>query len=1068
MRYSLGLDIGIASVGWAVHNLDRKRIEDLGARAFNAAENPKNQSPLAEPRRLARGARRRLRRKRGRIRAARDLFIQYGLIAEQSRDSAFAVTNGKPCPWQIRAEALDRPLSGEEFARALLHIVKHRGFKSNRKTAKDTEEGKMLAGIARNQKIMAERGYRTAGEMYFRHEDFQLRKRNSHESYLNTIDRATLESEIVTLFQAQRDLGSDFANPELENGVLAVFRWQKPFATGDAVLRLVGPCTFLGKTEGEIRAPKCSYHAERFRLLQDINKLSYGVNGDRQRLTPEQRAEIEAAAYTLEKLTYAQVRKRLDLPEEARFVGLEYMRRPEKGAPREFSTKCEDATAFQVKGYHTIRKACEKAGLWEGVKDNHDLIDDLAFALTFYKTDEDISDCLRERGAPDAVTDAALACDTFTGVIHISTKAAKRIIPFLEEGLVYSDACERAGFDHSRPQDCERQTKLPLITRELVNNPVVHRSLCQARRVVNAVIARYGSPYSIHIEFARDVGRSREDRRDIKQRHDDNAQERERLREQFSETFGLVPNGTDLLKWRLYREQCGQCAYSQQPIDANRLCESGYAEIDHILPYSRSFDDGRSNKVLALTGENQNKRNRTPHEAFGHDQARWDRFEAWARATIKDPRKRDNLLRVNYDAEVEGEWKERHLNDTRYAARAFAKFLRENLVFADPDNKLPVICLSGLITATARRLWGLEKHRDESDLHHALDASVIAALLPHQVQLITEWAKVGETGQPYVDTETGEIMEGARPRLLQPWVSFRKEIIARLSADPVQAIAQLGLPAYDAALPLRPVIVSRLVRRRTVGQIHEETIRSIKRLDSEGWSTVRKPLAALDKNSLNCLVCEEADPKLYAAILSRMEQFGFDAKKAFAEPLHKPTNDGGSGPVVRSVKVWQRQNTGIELRGGIADNGDMVRTDVFRKGGKYYLVPVYVSHMVSGKLPDRAITAHKPEDEWPVIHDSYEFLFALYPYNLIWMEVGDRPGSLCYYRGTHRANGALNVSLTNGEKTGHEDIISLGARNATLIEKYEIDVLGDYRLAPKEKRSGLEDNSDLETGEAEG
>lgn len=41
MRYSIGLDLGIASVGWAVINLDKNRIEDLNSRMFDVAENPK-------------------------------------------------------------------------------------------------------------------------------------------------------------------------------------------------------------------------------------------------------------------------------------------------------------------------------------------------------------------------------------------------------------------------------------------------------------------------------------------------------------------------------------------------------------------------------------------------------------------------------------------------------------------------------------------------------------------------------------------------------------------------------------------------------------------------------------------------------------------------------------------------------------------------------------------------------------------------------------------------------------------------------------------------------------------
>lgn len=58
-KYVLGLDIGIKSIGWAVINLDKKRIEDLGVRLFPPAERPKDGGAINEERRLARGLRRR-------------------------------------------------------------------------------------------------------------------------------------------------------------------------------------------------------------------------------------------------------------------------------------------------------------------------------------------------------------------------------------------------------------------------------------------------------------------------------------------------------------------------------------------------------------------------------------------------------------------------------------------------------------------------------------------------------------------------------------------------------------------------------------------------------------------------------------------------------------------------------------------------------------------------------------------------------------------------------------------------------------------------------------------------
>lgn len=46
-------------------------------------------------------------------------------------------------------------------------------------------------------------------------------------------------------------------------------------------------------------------------------------------------------------------------------------------------------------------------------------------------------------------------------------------------------------------------------------------------------------------------------------------------------------------------------------------------KIDHIYPYSRSFDDSYMNKVLVFTKQNQEKLNKTPFKAFGNDSAKW-------------------------------------------------------------------------------------------------------------------------------------------------------------------------------------------------------------------------------------------------------------------------------------------------------------------------------------------------------------------------------------------------------------------------------------------------------------
>ena len=1065
MKYVLGLDIGIASVGWAVLDQDRKRIEDLGVRAFNAAEEPKTKAPLAEPRRLARTARRRLCRRAERLRETKALFVEFRLVAADNGESAYETNRDKTDPWRLRAEALDRLLTGEELARALFHVVKHRGFKSNRKGVNDPkDDGKMLTGIGSNRNIMAERGYRTAGEMLDKNEKFADRKRNSHGSYDKTLDRLLLEDEIKCIFQRQRELGSALPSSELETHVLEIFNRQKPFASGDDILRKVGLCTFEWE-RGELRAPKFSYHAERAMVLGKVNNLSRALS-----LTAEGRRKLVDMAYLHPKVYYSQVRKELSIPPDTLFPGLTSRRRSTSGTDADDPAATEKKTAFvELKGYHALRKALAGNGLWESISQDADLMDTLVFALTFYKTDPDIRAFLAERGVDAPIIEAALTCESFSRASHLSTLALKKIIPHLEEGMVYSEACATAGYDHSNFASGDKLDKLPMIPDD-IKNPVVRRALCQARKVVNAVIGRYGAPYRIHIELARDMGRSWEDRQKMKKGQEENRAEREGLEEQFREAFNREPNGYDLLKWRFYREQGGRCAYSLQPIDTARLFEPGYAEIDHATPYSRCFDDSRANRVLVLGQQNQLKRNRTPYEFFGGDSARWAEFEGWVKATFRNNRKRNNLLRKELDHRAQEEWKERNLNDTRWATREFAGHVRTYLKFSDEQQGNPVYCVNGQITAKARGLWGLPKERDQDDLHHALDAAVVAAMLPHMIEEMTRQARIMRHGDHCVDIETGEVLPADADiyRLRQPWPRFRREIIARLSEDPAQAIAQLSLESYVDKPDIPPVLVSRMPLRKMSGAIHAETIRSAKRVDSDGVSVARKFLTSLKETDLKDLFAPETNQRLYAAIHERMALFGNDANKAFAEPLHKPTNDGSLGPVVKSVKVCKAQNTGIPVRGGVADNAEMVRADVFRKPNnmekwEYYLVPVYVADVMARITPRRAIAAGKPYDEWPVMDESFEFMFSLHQFDFVQVTTG-KDVIRGYYRGVDRSTGAIGLSIANNNAA---PLQRTGVRTALTVEKYEMGVLGEYYPVRKEKRCVLENGGGLEPSETE-
>ena len=313
MRYILGIDMGISSIGSCILNLDKGRIEFLGVRTFIAAENPKDGKSLAEPRRLSRSMRRRIRRRAHRLERLRGLIVRQGIVSKEAMETLFSRPFDTD-PYFLRTKGLDEVLPAEEWVRVLLHMAKRRGFKSNRKSdAQDKEGGQVIRGIQANQQAMTENKYRTVGEMLYKDARFADNKRNKNGQYLHTLSRSMLEQELKALFAAQRQFGSLYAGEEFETDFVRIFLSQRPFATQDDILKLVGKCTF---EPDELRAPKHSYTAERFVLLQKINNIKILTGGGKTSLLPEQRTQVMNMAYSLKEVKYAHIRKALELPDD--------------------------------------------------------------------------------------------------------------------------------------------------------------------------------------------------------------------------------------------------------------------------------------------------------------------------------------------------------------------------------------------------------------------------------------------------------------------------------------------------------------------------------------------------------------------------------------------------------------------------------------------------------------------------------------------------------------------------------------------------------------------------------
>ncbi|MFZ2854517.1 MAG: type II CRISPR RNA-guided endonuclease Cas9 [Rhodocyclaceae bacterium] len=397
--YSLGLDIGIASVGWCV--LGEDRIIDLGIRCFDKAETAKEGDSLNLVRRNARLMRRRLRRRVWRLTKLARLLKRHELI-----DDTRIFQPQNPFPhslWQLRKEALDRPLDAEEWARVIYHLCKHRGFhwvsRAEEKKADDDkagEGGKVKKGLAGTKKLMAEKGYRSAAEMVMA-EFFKDSKDENGNSVLNrrgepqtegaarnkagdygkALSRIMLGEELVLLFERQRDLGNPHARAELQSAILGngdrksgLFWAQKPALAGADLLKMLGRCTF---EKTEYRAPKASFTAERHVWLTRLNNLRIVVDGNTRPLNEQERQVTLPLPYQQAgDFTYKQLRAALikagRLPETFRFTGLNY-----PSAAQQAGSKAKDpesATLTKLPAWQELRTTLKKAGMeteWEGM-----------------------------------------------------------------------------------------------------------------------------------------------------------------------------------------------------------------------------------------------------------------------------------------------------------------------------------------------------------------------------------------------------------------------------------------------------------------------------------------------------------------------------------------------------------------------------------------------------------------------------------------------------------------------------------------------------------------------------
>lgn len=972
-----GFDLGIASIGWAVVDFDKEyfneetgeiiegKIIKSGVRCFSVAENPKDGSSLAMPRRLKRLARRTCRRKARRMKSIRNMFVAKGLASNEDELNELCTKQIGGDVWNLRVRALSEELNREELLRVLLHMAKHRGFKSYRKAVEenDKDSGAILKAIKENKALLTPE--KTLAQIIVEKAGAAGKKRNCTKKnekgqdvtiYNNSIPRDEIERELKLIYEKQRKYG--IFTEDLYNDFSKIAFRHRPIGS---VGKMVGDCRF---EINEPRAPKNAPSAELFVALTKINNMSLNDNGQIRTPTDEEREKIIELLKNTKTVKYKTLASKV-FPDGIKFRDINYnqtIKTSKDGTSKEINP--EDVVFYEMKGWHQL-KSVFPLDRWNELQNYISLLDKVVNVIACEKNDEAIANELQKLGIDHQDIEIFKKC-TFDKFLNLSLKALYKIIPFMAQGLTYDKACAQVGYDFKGDINALVKKKgilLEAISQDkLTNVPVVNRTIAQFRKVYNAMVRQYGVPDQINIETSRELKKSHDEREKIKKKITENENERKLSAEEL-QSNNIKGNATNILKYRLYKEQDCKCIYSGQVIDLNRLDEIGYLDVDHILPYSRSLDNSYNNKVLCLSSENRKKGNKTPYEYIKNPEE-WENFEARVKL-LHNKNKENNLLNKSFhDRELE--FKERNANDNSYISRYIRKYCEDGIDFSSSqwNIKNRVQARSGFLTDYLRHCWGLHKDRDENDCHHAQDAIVIACATQGMVKYLSYVSKVFENKYDIQKAKGEAWYKNLKHKFEEPWSGFREDVLKSLEE----------------------IFVSRPPRKGATGEIHQETIRSL-------------------------------------------------------NPKHKNYSE-------KDVK------SGIHVRGGLANNGSMLRTDVFVKKSKkgkdeFYLVPIYLSDM-GKELPNKAIVPLKDEKDWIELNDSYMFKFSMFPDDLIKVTKGDKV-IFGYFKGTGRTTGSITIEAPD------RSIItpSIGVKTQDKFQKFAVDPLGNITEIKQETRIPL-------------
>ena len=1016
-KHVLGLDLGVGSIGWCLIALDAQgdpaEILGMGSRvvplnnATDAADFSIGKAFTANQERTARRTMRRgfARYQLRRYRLRREL-AKVGMLPDAALIQLPLLEL-----WELRERAATagRRLTLPELGRVLCHINQKRGYrhvKSDAAIVGDEGEKKKdsnsayLAGIRANDEKLQDE-HKTVGQ-YFAE---QLRQNQSESptggiSYRikdQIFSRQRYIDEYDQIMAAQRVHYPDILTDEfirmLRDEVIFMQRPLKSckhlvslceFEKQEKVMRVQQDDGKGGRqlVERKVKfgpkvAPKSSPLFQLCRIYEAVNNIRLTrPDGSPRDITPEERAKIVAHLQSSASLSFAALKKLLK--EKALIADQLTSKSGLKGN----STRVALASALQpYPQYHhllgmeletrmmTVQLTDEETGEVterEGAVVTDSYVRQPLYRLWHILYSIEERDAMRralitQLGMKEEDLDGGLLDQLYRldfvkpGYGNKSAKFICKLLPQLQQGLGYSEACAAVGYRHSNSPTSEEITertlleKIPLLQRNELRQPLVEKILNQMINLVNALKAEYGVD-EVRVELARELKMSREERERMAEGNRRREKENKAIAEKIREC-GLFPTKSRIRKYMLWEEAGEKCLYCGQILTLSQCLNGDDMEVEHIIPKSVLYDDSYGNKTCACRRCNKEKGNRTALEyirAKGWEAEYMERINGLLDKKAISYSKHQRLRWLKED--IPSDFLERQLRLTQYISRQAMAILQQGI--------RRVSASEGGVTARLRSLWGYDdilhtlnldrydsmgetervsrqgetteklrikdwsKRKDHR--HHAIDALVVASTRQGYIQRLNRVSSESEREAMSEEIEVQKVAKTDKLSLLERWLTQRPHFSVRTVSDKVAEI-----------------LISYRPGRRVVTRGRNIYLRHGKKCVQSGLLVPRGPLSKetvygqimvngeqqiVCKYDLHSLKAKDVDYVVDLALKKRLKELlarhGGKEKEAFAGDVYM--DEAGTQGPIRSVRCFTGLDRGKMKAVKYDEQGDAV------------------------------------------------------------------------------------------------------------------------------------------------